>query len=400
MIWNFGLEYGFGLMATPVRPRPGDARHWRLEPAVRPTFRIVWPNDAMNWYGHPEPRDRAQFAAEVKASHQRGCLVVPYVNLNYVSAGAPEWQYYGSRWADPDRVVTPGDVAAMGYPSMGTCPAVRDWQDYILYRINEMIDRYEVDGIYIDCWSPYPCKAGACAWRDEAGRQHPTWPLRSYREILRRVYALCHERRPSARLMIHMSSEVVIPMLSFSDTNLDGEQFGSGKVKQDYLDILPPDKFRAEFMGRNWGLVSFFLPEFTAARVTAGTPDLAAYLMLHDVQSWPLWSDPTTWNRLYEALDAVDIADAEFRPYWHEGGTQSDRSVLVSSYLGKSGAVLVVMNTGEATDVRIALDPRQLGLASISHVVDVVRNERMKVAGPTLGVPLARHQGRVLVVKP
>ena len=36
---------------------------------------------------------------------------------------------------------------------MGTCPAIRDWQDFILDRTNRMIDRYEIDGIYIDCWS-------------------------------------------------------------------------------------------------------------------------------------------------------------------------------------------------------------------------------------------------------
>lgn len=75
-------------------------------------------------------------------------------------------------------------------------------------------------------------------------------------------------------------------MLSFSDTILDGEQFDGGKVKLDYLDVLPPDKFRAEFMGRNWGPVSFFLPEFPGEHAAAGTPNLAAYLMLHDVHAW------------------------------------------------------------------------------------------------------------------
>lgn len=394
------LEYDFGMMATPVRPRPKDARRWRMAPGVHPTLSIIWPNDVMKWYGHPEPKDPKKFAADVKAAHQRGCLVVPYVNLNFVSAGVPEWQYYGSRWADPDRVVTPGDVAEMGHPSMGACPAARDWQDYILYRINEMIDRYEVDGIYIDCWTPSPCKVGPCAWEDEKGTRHRTWPLRSYREILRRAYALCHEKRPNALLMVHMSSSVDIPMLSFTDTILDGEQFGGGKVKHDYLDALSPDKFRAEFLGRNWGPVSFFLPEFAREHAAAGTPDLAAYLMLHDVNAWPLWSDATVWNRLYDALDAVDIGDAEFFPYWHDSGAHAGPQVLVSSYVGKSGAVLAVMNTGEATQATIALDPRRFPLASISAVADFVRNETMKVTGRSIAVPLARHQGRVLVVKP
>ena len=182
------LEYGFGMMATPVRPQPRDARRWRMTPGVRSTFDIVWPNDALKWYGYPAPTDPQKFAARVRAAHAQSIQVVPYVNLNYMSAGAPEWQYYGARWSDPARIVTPSDVAAMGYASMGTCPAVRDWQDFILYRINEMIDRYEIDGIYIDCWSPYPCAVGACAWHDAAGQDAPD------------VADPCVPRNPAARL--------------------------------------------------------------------------------------------------------------------------------------------------------------------------------------------------------
>ena len=159
------LTYGFGMMATPVRLRPADARAWRMAPGDRPTFEILWPNTWLKWYGHPEPKDAGALAAHVRAAHKLGRQVVPYVNLNFVSAGVPEWQYYGSGWADPAHVVTPSDVAAMGHPSMGVCPAVRDWQDFILLRISEMIDRFEIDGIYIDCWSPYPCKAGPCTCR-------------------------------------------------------------------------------------------------------------------------------------------------------------------------------------------------------------------------------------------
>ena len=102
--------YGFGMMATPVRPRPPDARRWRMPTTITadadsvPTdpnrnFTIVWPNNNMRWYGYPEPIDRAKFAAYVKAAHQKGCRVVPYINLNFISAGAPEWLFYGSRWA-------------------------------------------------------------------------------------------------------------------------------------------------------------------------------------------------------------------------------------------------------------------------------------------------------------
>jgi len=395
------VEYGFGFMATPARPCPEDARRWRMVPAPRPTFEIIWPNDNMRWYGYPEPIDAAKFAERVKASHEKGCLVVPYVNLNYCSGGAPEWQYYGSRWAgDPPRGVLPSDVAAMGFPAMGTCPANRDWQDFILYRIDEAIRKYEIDGIYIDCWCPYDCKAGPCAWADAEGKVQHTRPIRAYREIIRRVYSLFRHARPDPLLMVHMSSEVDIPMLSFTDTILDGEQFGPGKLVADYLDVLPPDAFRAEFLGRNFGPVEFFLPEFRPPNEQPGTLNLAPYLLLHDVNPWPIWSDGATWTKLYEALDAFGITEARFEPYWRQPAAQSEPQVLVSAYAGKDGAILAVMNTGDAIDARVSADLKRLGLQQIASATDVLHDEALRTAGGAITVPLARHQGRVIWLKP
>ncbi|MBM3498137.1 MAG: hypothetical protein FJX74_05650 [Armatimonadetes bacterium] len=393
-------EYAFGMMATPARPRPADARRWRMAAAPRATFEIIWPNANMKWYGYPEPIDGPAFAERVKAAHEKGVQVVPYVNLNYCSGGAPEWLYYRSRWAsDPPRDVLPSDVAQMGHASMGVCPANRDWQDFILYRINEAIEKYGIDGIYIDCWCPYPCQAPPCGWTDAEGKAQPTRPLRAYREIIRRVYALCRETRPTPLLMVHMSSEVVIPMLSFTDTLLDGEQFRSAALKDDYLEFLPPDMFRAEFLGRNYGPVEFYLPEFGDEHKQAGSPNLAAYLLLHDVSAWLIWCDPAPFLRLHDTLDPLGIAEAEFLPYWKGSGASTDAQVLASAYVAEGGVVLAVMNTGEATEAKLVLDLERLKLAGLAGGTDLLRDEALAAEGNTLIVPLARHQGRVIQVR-
>lgn len=392
-------SYGFGFMATPVRPRPADARKLRMDPAPRPTFRIIWPNGNFKFYGHTEPIDPDTFARTVTESQQSGCRVVPYINLNYASAGLPEWQYYGARWHDGVRAVTPSDVAAMGHASMGTCPAARDWQDYILYRINEMIDRYQVDGIYIDCWCPYPCTFGGCGWLDAGGKAHPTHPIRAYRDILKRVYTLFWQKRPNPLMMVHMSSEVDIPMLSFTDTILDGEQFRSLPLAADYLPLLPPDTFRAEFMQSNWGPMTFFLPELSGENVAKGTPNLAAYLLLHDVQPWPIWSDAKVWRTLYDALDAVGYTESRFHPYWDSPPAAADGSILVSGYTSAKGVVLAVMNLGEARQARLEPNPAQLKLRAVAGATDMVSGEDLRVEGGAVLVPLARHQGRVILLR-
>jgi hypothetical protein len=393
-------HYGFGMMATPVRPKPEKARGLRMLPAPRSTFEIVWPNESMKYYGYTEPIDAAAFGKRVDDAHAARRRVVPYINLNFMSAGVPEWLVYGHAFAsDPPRPVTPSDVAAMGHASMGTCPASRDWQDFILYRINEMIDRYGVDGIYIDCWGPTGCNTPPCGWVNAAGQRNETNPIRAYREILRRVATLFQERRPDPLLQIHMSSEVNIPMLAFADTLLDGEQFVSGNLKDDYLPLLPPDKFRAEFMGHNWGPVDFFLPEFRDGNEPRGTPNLAAYLLLHDVQPWPIWSDGATWTRLYDALDAFGYTEARFLPYWEPTGVTCDPQVLVSCYLREGKVLLAVMNTGEATEARLDLDLGRLGLAGVSAATDALRGDTMRLGFRGITVPLDEHQGRVVEVR-
>ncbi len=392
------LTYGFGMMATPVKPKPENARRWRMAPGVRPTFRIIWPNGNMKYYGHTEPIDPEKFRQTILDSHAKGCLVVPYVNLNFVSAGVPEWGYYGKRWSDRARAVTPSDVAQMGHASMGVCPSIRDWQDYILYRINEMIDTYEVDGIYIDCWGPYPCTAGTCGWQDEKGKMHPTRPIRAYREILRRVYTLFYEKRPDPLLMVHMSSQVNIPMLSFNHTLLDGEQFRSVPLEDDYLHFMPPEMVRAEFMGHNYGLVDFFLPEFRGEYGKTGTATLAAYLMLHDITAWPIWSDIEQWNRLYEAADAFGLERAEFRPYW--AGEASAGPLLASTYTNDGAAMIAAVYAGESPRVSIEFDLEAMGLPAVRAARDAIRGDKFEIRGNRLQVPFERHQGRVIWVNP
>jgi hypothetical protein len=70
------LEYGFGTMATPGRPRPAAAQRWRMTPRVRPTTDKVRPNDAMKWDRYPEPADAQACAARVQAApRQTHCVV-------------------------------------------------------------------------------------------------------------------------------------------------------------------------------------------------------------------------------------------------------------------------------------------------------------------------------------
>lgn len=80
----------------------------------------------------------------------------------------------------------------------------------------------------------------------------------------------------------------MIPLLAYHDAILLGEHF-RGKVKDNYLDVFALDTFRAELIGRQWGVMSFFLPEFggntggDATQQVEPTGGLMVLPMLHDV---------------------------------------------------------------------------------------------------------------------
>jgi hypothetical protein len=212
------------------------------------------------------------------------------------------------------------------------------------------------------------------------------------------VYTLFQRKRPDPLLMIHMSAKVNIPMLSFTHTILDGEQFRAGKLEADYLDRLPPDAFRAEFLGRNWGPVEFFLPELREPNLEVGTANLAPYLWLHDVQPWPIWSEGEQWQHIYNALDQIGWVESTFHPYWADAPASAPDGVLVSAYEMDTEAALAVMNTGEAVDATVTVELQALGLERIAGAMDIGRDEALAVEGNAITVPLDRRQGRIIVI--
>jgi hypothetical protein len=375
------LRLSFGLQATPVKPRPAGARGWRLgnlgtsdnldDPSMG-NLQVIWSNGNLAYYGYPAPKDPDKFRKLVADLHARQTRVIPYVNLNFLSSGAPEWPYYNADFRDPARSFTSGDVREMGFDLIGACPHTAAWRDLIAYKLAAFVDEFHVDGIYVDCWNPAAClvEDHGCGWRDAAGNLHGRFPIRDCREIVRRVRELLLERRPDPHIIIHMSTSVTIPMLAFADSMLDGEQYQASTFdpKDDYLGIVPLDKWRAENTGRQWGIAPFFLPELAGKnRVEPlATQRLMGLMLAHDASPWPIWCRTQTVFDVWKMVDRFGIADADFLPYWKPNGiTTSAADVLVSAYRKPGSALLVVLNAGKAdAELVLKVDPRALGLGS------------------------------------
>ncbi|NPV46384.1 MAG: LamG domain-containing protein [Armatimonadetes bacterium] len=364
-------KLGFGLQATPVKPLPKDWRKWRLQPGRNATVSIIWPTpepDSLRWYGYPEATDPALFRQRVAGLHRDGVKAVPYLCLSFLSAACPEWPYFGKYWAMGPVDTGSADVAQYGAGFAMVSPLGQGYSDFIVTKTADFIRRYGVDGVYHDNTHPYSSASAAAGLGYERdGQRYPTFPIRAYRDLYRRMYAVIKSRPSPTFIMAHMSGKVTIPILAYEDSYLDGEHF-RGVVKDSYLDLMSLDTFRAEYMGRQWGIMPFFLPEFDQerARQVEPTRGLMALLMLHDTAVWPIWCNADVVNEALAALDSFGYVDSDFVGYFaaQPPAATDMADVHVSAYRKLGKALLVVGNVGrESREGTVTINPAGLGFA-------------------------------------
>ncbi|MCD6350658.1 MAG: hypothetical protein J7M26_00955, partial [Armatimonadetes bacterium] len=361
-------RWTYGLMATPVKPLPENWRKYRWEPGVRANISIVWPHPkTQRYFGYPAPpADDTSFRKLVEQKHKAGIMVVPYSCLTFLSEQAPEWKLFNDRWwvtGVADR--TASDVKQFGAAFMCVCPRAQGWSDFAVWANRRYMRIYQLDGLYHDCTFPYPCsnRSHGCGWLDEKGTPHKVYPVFAHRRLYRRVYAMMKSLGRPTYMVSHMSGRVLMPVLSFTDAYLDGEQFRSGGHHvTDYRDVLTLDYFRGEFMGKQWGLMPVFLPELAAdARTRQPTRRLLAFALLHDTPVWAIWCDRQAVDELRRPLDAFDYVHADFVPYWHTPVETGDGEVKASAYVRDGRALLIVSNFAHA-DRTVTLKVRRSAL--------------------------------------
>lgn len=400
-------KFTFGLQATPVKPLPSDWRKWRLTPGRKANVDIIWPTpekNSLRYFGYPEASDPEVFARRVADLHKQGIRAVPYLCLSYLSAACPEWPFYHNAWAMGPVDTGSGDVAAYGAGFAMVSPCGKDYSDFILGKNAAFVQRYGIDGLYHDNTWPYSSdrlEAGCGYLRD--GKVHPTYPLLAYRALYRRMYAVMKALPRETFTMAHMSSKVTAPILAYDDSYLDGEHF-RGRVKDSYLDVLTLDTFRAEFMGRQWGIIPFFLPEFDAERAAQVEPTrgLMGLLMIHDTSVWPIWCNTDVANQALAALDEFGIVDAQFIPYFDPVPpvTTELKDVWASAYKrGDGRALVVIANVGrEDRSGEVRLNAQRLGLP-VSKVISWPDKQALSVQNGALQVSVPRLGYRMVVVE-
>ncbi|NOY80194.1 MAG: hypothetical protein GXP31_04225 [Kiritimatiellaeota bacterium] len=407
--------FRFGLHPTPVKPPLQGRRLIRPfgKPDLKPksNLRLWWTNYGLGCsYPLPVKQDARRW---VEQQHADGVRVLAYTRLCECSVKGPWYEYFRDEWrVDPGPRMAYNSDADWG-DANPVCPGATSWRDWTLWSIKKACEKLDFDGVYYDVSRPPSCsnRVHGCGFLDEDGRWQPEYQLLATRELQKRLWIMLHEQMGGKLVSHHMSGNLYTVTQAFDDLIIDGENYTS-MLKDTYYDLLPLDTFRAEYMGRQWGLTSIFLPEFSRAQLTpkakklwespAKLPavrHLAGMIFLHDSLPWPAFSDLSPYYTIWAAQDALGWGDdVDFIPYWENAAVLDPLPAdIAASVYRRDGRALLVLfnNTNAEVRVPLRLHPDQLG-APVSRLKDFESGKTFPVADGAAVVPVRKRDFRLL----
>lgn len=422
------ISFAFGMMATPVKPMPErrfeeravhidcykkiaedyeDYLSLPFEGTDEVTFDRLARLGVNTLYIHEKWNDlqnspiltaptARRLAYIVKECHARGIRVIPYFGYE-MSMLAPYfremrddvWLYHtdtlrGSWYRQPPQ----RDIRA--------CQCSR-WSDFFCEGIDRLMTEYGFDGIYLDGTAyARPCKntRHGCGFYGEDGKLYPTYPVLGNRRTMMRLYEIVCEKHGGI-INCHAGSAFNMPALSFSTSLWDGEVFQSGFLKGE-IDVLPDRYFRALYTGRNIGVPIYMLtylnPPIWDFQMALSTSLPFGIIPKPNDAGEPL----EILSGIWRVLDEFGVGDADFLPYYGEGGapaTTTDPEVRVSAYRRADGALLlIVATTARDTNTSFTLT------APKDHIRDALTGEALSENGK-LTLSLCGFAYRLLIAE-
>ncbi|MBM4050513.1 MAG: hypothetical protein FJ279_35915, partial [Planctomycetes bacterium] len=183
---------------------------------------------------YTETTHEADLKRLVAACHERGIRLLLYFGYE-MSNIAPEWPWYARECLtrSPDAPLpTKGGYHRQPEQYAFIVCYNSPWQDFLADGIQRVMDKYGVDGVYLDgTIEPWGCvnHRHGCGYQRPDGTWAPTYPIFAVRNLMKRLYAIC-SAKPGGMVNPHQSTCCTIPTLAFSHSYWDGEQFGSGEL--------------------------------------------------------------------------------------------------------------------------------------------------------------------------
>ena len=418
------LTYSFGLMATPVKPRPEGWRGWTCSTqwdscfgTKRGSNLFYWPDEYRYMALDQDPsryinvdNEKKKVARDVR----EGRRIIPYWSLlnicpksferdssknpKMVQKINPDAELMVKEWG-----VTPNNPSWNAKNSYYRLSCNTGWTDYLVWCVEGFAAKMgHLDGVYLDEVQPVPnTRAESLGGYDDFnGARRPTFQFFGTRDLIKRMAYntfLRNGQRPY--LTAHCSATQTLNSLSGCDMLLIGEHFNINYLKS-HADLVPPkddseeqpyyysyalpmDRVQTECFGKQWGEVIVWLPQLKdQSEATMKNPittrDMLSRVMQADVLVWPLWCNADEVYKTWKFRKEFGIGDknVEFIPYWENTSikiksVQTDGilqmpDIVVGYYQNKSikTYLVLVSNLGKFPG-RVEFDFKTLNIKSI-----------------------------------
>lgn len=407
------LKFAFGWMVSPVKAPHTNHRNWRLfasnsepyvkaavkgNPAIKPIF--PWWND---WWWWPEPFEgnpdhtgavpvpKPTIGAKAGVSDYHGFTTwwAAYTRLTGLVGTANPWfEQFGDEWAPTAEKYAVDKSLPLAKQSTTVSQASSSLRDFYLWGMNDLLERTQTKAFYYDVSRPVE---DTNIYRDAKthaprGPVEPKLNILGMRKTFQRLYTLLKQKHPDGIVFYHMSGEILLPIDSFCDTMIDGENYDillDRKNNRGYENTLSLDQFRTEYSAQNnFGPSTTFLPDFERAgsirpdewkTLGMGHADyIIGLVLMHDSNLWWDLMPVDQISKVYGILDNTGLnATWKYTPYWRQKDFALPKGINASIYRSPDGKkdVVVVMNTsGKDQPVDLALPAARKGRAVVKTI--------------------------------
>ena len=401
------MSFNINFLATPARDLGSDWRSKRVihgvpsekQVALGGKFKLWWTDalahDAFPYTYYPNETikrvtldDRTAYpGAEHNArliqtdKVKYGSYWIPYFSAHALSKLDPVLETFKSSWEihppkQFNEVVGPY-TRIYGKPVL--THQAKSYSDYLLWQLNDAIDRIGIEGIYLDHGPPHDsCNPRNGGWIDSNGRLQPSLDILGLRDFLKRLHTLFVSKDKAGYIFIHDSNREIIPAYTFAYATVDGEQYRSGRVRDnDYLRAITLNEFRTRFSPGQYGVLTVWLPTawtyHNADKKWSNSENqrsayrrIMSLALLHDVANWPIGSHEEERRTLITALDLFGIDNAEYIGYWdpHIAVSADNPGIKISAYRhrGSGNYMFIAANTTDTPiNTVITFELSQLG---------------------------------------
>ncbi|MHB9036629.1 MAG: glycoside hydrolase domain-containing protein [Armatimonadota bacterium] len=349
-------QYTFAFEASPVKPMPADRYTWHYthvggcsdvlskadllhDYGVNGVSTHTW----TEWLGYPMtsiPRNIPVLQWATTAAHDRN-MDMMVLQTFLMSDATPEYPAFNEecRIVDDYAYWCPGYVNDTVYAVCQNSV----WSDFMIKGIDTTLRDFNLDGVYSDsmtCIGDCVNRLHGCGYVGDDGQVYPTVEIFAMRDFTKRLYRILEQqgtaRGKRLKFVGHTSANIMLPALGFCDRYLDTEHL----VNMTRPFRIPLDVFRAEYMGRNFGIPAQTLSYYSSTGKGLTVQEMLAISLLHDTE--------LPWNYdfmspIWKAWDSFGMSNVQFLPYWKAWGWQAPSGVQVSAYSKPSGSEMLVV---------------------------------------------------------